>query len=131
VYATCKSYRDSGTVASEELLAAGKQHDTAQFSTVFVRPDNFRFEYQRGADERKKRYVVWANGRDVRSWSSRDPQRESKPESLKSDLQMAAGVTRKTSTIISDLLLADSSLLKEPPMQQLPDATFDGQKCFR
>ena len=62
VYATCKSYRDSGTVASEELLAAGKQHDTAQFSTVFVRPDSFRFEYQRGADERKKRYIIWANG---------------------------------------------------------------------
>ena len=131
VYATCKSYRDSGTVASEELLAAGKQHDTAQFSTAFVRPDSFRFEYQRGADERKKRYIIWANGRDVRSWFSRDPRRENKPESLKSDLQMAAGVTRGTSTIISNLLLADSSLLKEPPLQQLPDASFDGKKCVR
>lgn len=69
-YATCKSYRDSGVV--KRVIFEGNTSDNPtiaekHFTTVFVRPDRFRFEYREKEEHRELRYIVWCNGNDVRS----------------------------------------------------------------
>ncbi len=45
-YASCKSYRDTGTVTGV-IPVGGKTYNTAlRFETAFSRPDRFRFEYK-------------------------------------------------------------------------------------
>jgi outer membrane lipoprotein-sorting protein len=67
-YARCTSYRDTGTVAT---IVSGGANVTQQqsFSTAFVRPDRFRFEYS-NASGPKEGCVVWRKGKKVRSWWS-------------------------------------------------------------
>ena len=73
-YATCKSYRDSGVVTN----FFNPQHiDVKPFRTAFVRPDQFRFEYDDGTPE--KPYIVWAKGSEVRTWWYIKPGVESQP----------------------------------------------------
>src|SRR5512137_1163163 len=67
-YATCKSYRDSGVVTNDfGPRSAGDRFprhvDVKPFRTAFVRPDQFRFEYDNPGSE--KPYIVWAKGSDV------------------------------------------------------------------
>jgi outer membrane lipoprotein-sorting protein len=61
-YATCKSYRDSGAVTN---FFSPQHIDVKPFRTAFVRPDQFRFEYDDPDPE--KPYIVWAKGDKVRT----------------------------------------------------------------
>lgn len=70
-YATCKSYRDSGVVTNDFGPHTAGDHfprhvAVKPFRTAFVRPDQFRFEYDDPTPE--KPYIVWAKGDDVRAW---------------------------------------------------------------
>src|SRR3954462_9452053 len=68
-YGGCKSYHDSGVVKTVFVQATGNRTVERPFTTAFVRPDRFRFEYKEkpdGAPER--RYVVWRRGKEVQTW---------------------------------------------------------------
>ena len=73
-YATCKTYRDEGVVGTVYDVQNMKMNESKHFKTAFVRPDRFRFEYSGssfgvGVD----RYIVWRNGKKVRTWWSVEP----------------------------------------------------------
>src|SRR5437764_1480130 len=70
-YAGFSSYRDRGQVTTRFIhLDDSSWHTTIRpFSTAFVRPDRFRFEFlNRHGDEEWNRYIVWAEGKEVRTW---------------------------------------------------------------
>ena len=94
-YATCKSYRDSGVVTNDfGPHRAGDRYprhiDAKPFRTPFVRPDQFRFEYDDLTPE--KPYIVWAKGSEVRKWWYIKPGEE-KLRSLGHGLSGATGVS--------------------------------------
>ena len=59
-YATCATYRDTGTVRVSHLSGGVEVSSERPFSTAFVRPDRFRFEFTARpvAGQAANRYVV-------------------------------------------------------------------------
>src|SRR5882672_2574145 len=81
-YAECKSYRDSGVVKTVFIQADGKRTVEKPFTTAFVRPDRFRFEYrEKRGGGREPHYVVWRQGEEVQVLTDLKPGVE-KMESL-------------------------------------------------
>jgi len=58
VYASCRSYADEGEVSTQVVI--GSNPMVQDFTTAFVRPDKFRFEFR--ASHRGTRFVVWKAG---------------------------------------------------------------------
>jgi outer membrane lipoprotein-sorting protein len=136
-YATCKSYRDSGVVTNDfgphNATDRYPRHvDVKPFRTAFVRPDQFRFEYDDLTPD--KPYIVWAKGRDVRKWWHIKPGVE-KLSSLDDGLAGATGVSSGSAHTIPVLLLPDrlsgAKLSAMTDLTRLPDETLDGTPCFK
>jgi len=128
-YATCKSYRDSGVVTN----FFDPQHiDIKPFRTAFVRPDQFRFEYDEGTPE--KPYIVWTKGDEVRTWWYIKPGVERQP-SLELGIAGATGVSGGSAHTIPNLLLSDRiggrSIASLTDLTRLPDEAIDDTPCFR
>ena len=74
-YASCKSYRDSGESIdlSEGRLSSGTdQTPSFKFSTAFIRPRQFRFEFNfemRGQAQDSGHNVAWQAGDSAHTWS--------------------------------------------------------------
>ena len=89
VYASCSSYEDKGV----EKEAPKRGVETLRlFSTAFVRPSQFRFEFVEVTDNRPN-YVIWQNGPSIRSWWSMTRQLRSF-EALDRAMYGAIGVSR-------------------------------------
>ena len=65
-YASCASYRDRGNVRTDYFAPSGAptRSEDLPFSTVFQRPDRFRYEFR---GETGGRYIVWREGAAVRT----------------------------------------------------------------
>ncbi len=136
-YATCKSYRDSGVVTNDFGPHAAGDHfprhvDVKPFRTAFVRPGQFRFEYDDSDPE--KPYIVWAKAGEVRTWWYIKPGVESQP-SLDDGIAGATGVSGGSAHTIPALLLPDrltgAKLSAMTDLTRLPDETLDGTPCFK
>ena len=136
-YATCKSYRDSGVVTNDfGPHSAGdnfpRHVDVKPFRTAFVRPDQFRFEYDDATPE--KPYIVWAKAGEVRTWWYIKPGVEN-PSSLDVGIAGATGVSSGSAHTIPTLLLPDqitgAKLSAMTDLTRLPDETLDGTPCFK
>lgn len=107
VYREAKSYSDTGEVKTT-LMTEGKQETyTVPFTTAFVRPDRFRFEFKyksnaSGPDWR--RYVVWQNGNKIVSWRSKTNESENL-QSLSIAIASATGISGGSASDIPRLLL--------------------------
>jgi hypothetical protein len=67
-YANCRSYRDSGTVRMTFAKDSPPHVDEQTFRTAFVRPDQFRLDFETGA--RRDLSTIWMSGATVRAkWS--------------------------------------------------------------
>src|SRR5262245_19141697 len=68
-YAGCKSYIDSGVVETVFDVPDGKQQtEVKPFTTAFVRPDQFRFEFTMKGGGPARHFVVWRKGKDLQIW---------------------------------------------------------------
>jgi len=144
VYANCTSYRDSGVVttdfigAKRDLVdAIGLGDDFTQrisFTTSFVRPGRFRFEYQEGNIMNRKRYIVWRDGQDVRTWWDVTPGVERQPN-LGLAIAGATGVSSGSAHTIPALLLPWEvrgrrlTDLRKP--KRIDDAKLRRVHCYR
>ena len=54
-YADCKSYRDSGVVKTVFVQQDGNRTEEKSFTTAFVRPDRYRFEFTDATGKRPVR----------------------------------------------------------------------------
>ena len=134
-YAGCKSYHDSGVVKTVFVQADGNRTVEKPFTTAFVRPDRFRFEYKEkdgGGPER--RYIVWRNGKDVQTWWD-VKQGVEKPKSLALALAGATGVSGSSAHTVPALLLAKEvegrRLMDMTEAKRVEDAKLDKVDCFR
>jgi outer membrane lipoprotein-sorting protein len=136
-YATCQSYRDSGVVTNDFGPHSAGEHfprhiDVKPFRTAFVRPDQFRFEYDDATLERP--YIVWAKGSEVRTWWYIKPGVE-KSSSLDLGIAGATGVSSGSAHTIPMLLLPDrltgAKLSAMTDLTRLPDESLDGTPCFK
>ena len=107
-YASCDSYLDEGEVRTLYLDPRGNFTEVKPFSTAFVRPAEFRFEFKHRNDEDEdwQSYIVWKGKDAVKKWWSIDPGARS-PESLSMAIAGATGVSSGAAMAIPSLLLPD------------------------
>jgi RNA polymerase sigma factor (sigma-70 family) len=132
-YADCKSYRDSGVVKTLFIENGGNRTVEKPFTTAFVRPDRFRFEYKETVGDQQMRHIVWSDGKGVQTWWDVKPGID-KPKSLELALGGAAGVSSDSSLSIPQLLLPAKMgwrklALTEP--KRAKDGKLDNVDCFR
>ena len=139
-YVTCKSYRDSGAVTNDTgPQTTGERFPrhvgVITFRTAFVRPDQFRFEYDDPTPE--KPYIIWAKAGEVRTWWYIRPGVET-PPSLADAVAGATGVSGASSHTIPTLLLPDlpdrikrRKLTSMTDLTRLPDEALDNAPCFK
>ena len=131
-YANCKTYRDSGVVTSVLTFVLGKQITEKPFTTAFVHPDRFRFEFKT-MQSRGERYLVWQGGNDVKTWWDLKSGVE-KVESLGLALAGPTGISGGSAHTIPALLLPREvpgrrlTDLTEP--KRVADAKIDNVDCF-
>jgi Predicted periplasmic protein (DUF2092) len=130
-YAQCKSYRDSGVVKTVFIGTDRQRTVEKPFTTAFVRPDRFRFEYK---DDKERRYIVWRDGKDVQTWWDVTPGIK-KPASLRSALAAATGVSSGSAHAVPALLIPDEvggrRLTGITEAKRIEDAKLDKVDCFR
>lgn len=102
VYADCQSYRDTGVVTTRYIEQSDVTIEEKTFSTAFVRPDRFRFEYLHQDD----RYIIWRDGSDVRQWSTYS-QQIATIDTLALAIAGATGVSSGSAHNVPALLLPD------------------------
>jgi VWFA-related protein len=71
VYASCSSYSDEGETSTIMGIGGGARPLASRpflesFSTAFVRPDSFRFEFRAGPPQIDRRYIAWKTERMVK-----------------------------------------------------------------
>ncbi len=108
VYASCKTYRDNGTVKviipARDPKKKPREHFVS-FETAFIRPDKFKFECnERDLDGKYDRCIVWKNGNEVNIWLTREPVLKLK-ESLSNALATATPESYGSAMNISSLLM--------------------------
>ncbi|MBN9520994.1 hypothetical protein J0H58_21140 [bacterium] len=137
VYATCATYQDAGAVVTRFIKPGHDSYGTTKpFATAFVRPDRFRFEHRhRHLDNGPwDRYLVWADGADVRTWWGTTPGVEW-PESLDLALAGATGVSGGAAQTVPGLLLPDRDagrrLTELAELRLLGDESLGGVACYR
>jgi len=104
VYASCNSYMDKGRV--KEFFLDGNQVVIKPFTTAFVRPSRFRFEFTEDADGRTQSYVVWRDGGSIKSWWSRKPPIRYY-ETLGRALGGATGYSGSSAIVVPSMLFQD------------------------
>jgi len=100
------------------------------FKTAFVRPGQFRFEYQDGTD----RHIIWSKGKDVQTWWDVQPGIQ-KPESLQLAVAGATGVSSGSAARIPGMLMPDKlggwGGVHISDAKRIEDGTIDKAECFR
>ncbi len=66
VYETCQSYQDDGVVD----ISTNGVVESRPFSTAFVRPNLFRYEF---TSSNYPRFVLWWDSKNIQSWSNLMP----------------------------------------------------------
>jgi len=135
VYASCRTYADEGDVAiGLEGMRLGKISGQP-FSTAFVRPSSFRFDFGlRGRKEEFDRYIAWKDGDVERSWWPATRRESEAP--LETTLFRIANLSQGASLTISPLLSAalvrGSSILTALEELKLSgEDKIDGHKSFK
>lgn len=137
VYKTCESYSDSGIVKTVFFTNDDKRIDEKPFTTAFIRPDQFRFEYSSKfpiPGSESMRHIVWANGEDVRTWWDIKPGAKQMP-SLGMAIAAATGVSSGSALTIPRLLMPEVieawSVTNLQQTNRIDDAVLDGVDCYR
>lgn len=133
-YAQCSSYEDEGEVTSTFHGPIGRFVRRRPFSTLFVRPYHFRFEFrERRGEEDWNQYVIWTRGGPVNWWWSVSPKGDP-PESLRTAIAAAAGVSGGSSHTVPHLLLPEISGRRWLDLADLKYEgieTWQGTPCHR
>jgi hypothetical protein len=135
VYANCNSYVDEGEVKTIFYQSNGSRTVIKPFTTAFVRPSDFRFEYQELRNQAVwSRYIIWQDAEGVKTWWSIRPGVES-PASLAMALAAATGVSSSASFTIPTLLMPETRIgnqLKSlTALKLLSDQEINGRPAYQ
>jgi outer membrane lipoprotein-sorting protein len=135
-YAGCKTYSDKGIVKTVYISAARTRTTELPFTTAYVRPDRFRFEYTQWNPRRAfdNRYIVWRHGGSVKTWWDVRPGVEDR-SSLDLALAGATGVSGGSAHTIPALLMPEQvsgwRLTDLNEATRIEDADLNTVSCFR
>jgi len=150
-YAALGSYQDTGEVeltyhglvhAIDRILtwitpgADRKPGDRRPFKTLFSRPDLFRFEFETQYDDAPSdRFVVWSDGRKIRSWWTLRPDVVDEFDSLDSAITGPTGVSGGSAYNVPTLLFGrgyEGSWLERQmrEAQKIVEERIDGEPCY-
>jgi outer membrane lipoprotein-sorting protein len=134
VYASCTSYSDSGMVKTLFITPRGDRMDVQPFSTAFVRPDRFRYEFRDTfMQSPERRHIVWSQGQEVQTWTSLESKAK-EAESLGLALAGAAGVSGGSAHMIPSLILPELGgrrLTDLTDLRRVEDAIIGKVEYFR
>jgi hypothetical protein len=128
VYRECRSYRDTGVMTSaiQGPLAAGVK--TEKFTTVFARPERYRFTKSWIKDEEEQEQLVWRNGPEFQiRWNTRPNLKPAESP------EMAIGLGHPQSEITANMLMVDvkhSLALDSVGHKLAEDEAIDGHACW-
>lgn len=106
-YASCESYMDEGEVSTLFIQEPTSRTTIRPFTTAFVRPSNFRFEFKDRFQEGPwNSYIIWKEKDSLKSWWAIKPEVQT-PQDLRFALAAAAGVSGRASTTIPSLLMSN------------------------
>jgi len=134
VYANCNSYVDEGEVKTIFYQSNGPRTVIKPFTTAFVRPSAFRFEYQELKNEALwSRYIIWQDAESVKTWWSIKPEVKS-PSSLAMALAAATGVSSLASYTVPTLLMPETRMgsdLKSFSAMKLQEQQVNGRQAYK
>jgi hypothetical protein len=128
-YREARSYRDRGRQHTQFITSGPGGHESSlDYTTAFVRPDKFRFEY---VDE-YGRYIVYQSANDIRSHWSLTGEHE-QFNSLSRAVAGPTGVSGGTVRLAAELLglLRQSDVAKEMrDAVMLPEESVGDKTCY-
>jgi hypothetical protein len=139
VYTRCRSYRDVGTVTTHTFPDNRDDYlRVRRFSTAFIRPDRFRFEFREHyfCSVVEHRVTMWAFGEEVRcEVDEGDGNAELKSWSSLRNLLMAHGGTSgRVSWVVPFLFLpgwGDGRCWHLSELARLDDDRIGDVECYR
>ena len=128
VYASCKSYVDKGQAKVVSFRGSANRVETKPFTTAFVRPSQFRFEFTENSDPLRQRLVVWRDQTSIRSWWALN--RETKyHETLGEPLRNATGVSSTSAAVVPTMLFQNLGDTRR--LQLLTELSLVGEEKVR
>lgn len=125
-YTACSSYMDTGEVRTVYLEERGRRTVALPFSTAFVRPASFRFEFRsRRGESEWDQYVIWKQDEVVKSWWSIRPGVIT-DRSFSMSVSGAAGISNKASLTVPSMLLPEE--LRANPLKGLANLRLVGEE---
>ena len=132
-YANCKTYQDTGSVTS--TFPAG-QEIKKPFWTAFIRPDQFRYEFQDSFEGDNWRFIIAQNKSMIENWIPIRIPPYDKMTSLKDGLELIGHLTKNNnvSTIVPWMLRiegdAQNPFIRLSKLKRLNDSTVESVECF-
>jgi len=125
-YASCRTYQDTGEVRTVFLEGERQRTVALPFSTAFVRPASFRYEFRsRRGEAEWDRYIIWKEGDAVKSsWSIRPGVITDRSFSM--SISGANGVSGKSALTVPSLLMPDE--LRANPIKALTNLRLAGEE---
>ncbi|MBI1765556.1 MAG: hypothetical protein HYR56_29420 [Acidobacteria bacterium] len=125
-YAQCQSYMDTGRVETVFITERGRRTVLKPFTTAFVRPEAFRFEFQERRGEAEwDRYIVWQQGAAIKSlWTMNQQEREF--TDLGQALAGPSGVSGGSAVLVPGLLLPNAG--RGGSLKALTNVTLVGEE---
>lgn len=130
-YATCRAYRDRGSLADTAWRGGSRSTEIFRFDTAFVRDVGLRFRF---FDERGHlKHAIWQHAGKILTWSMGNVRRSATPEEAVDSLK---GVTSFASSIVPSLLLGvrllhgeEAVVDREPALTTSASPTIDCGRC--
>lgn len=125
-YASCKTYLDTGEVRTVYVENERRRTVALPFSTAFVRPSSFRYEFRsRRGESEWEQYIIWKEGEAVKSWWSIRPGIIT-DRSFSMSISGANGVSGKSSLTVPSMLMP--SELPANPIKALTNLRLAGEE---
>lgn len=125
-YASYKTYLDTGEVRTAYLENERRRTVALPFSTAFVRPSSFRYEFRSRRGELEwDQYVIWKEVEAVKSWWSIRPGIIT-DRSFSMSISGATGVSGKSSLTVPSMLMPNE--LPANPIKALTNLRLVGEE---
>ena len=136
-YASATSYVDRGKVSSVFIEKGKKRVVEKPFSTAFVRPDRFRYEFrEKKGFFKQDKFVISLIGKGLQTYWSLDPkQQQIKPKTIGEALSAATGISGGSARWVPTMLMPDRTHFKNAfnlsKPKRVNDEVVDGVECFQ
>jgi outer membrane lipoprotein-sorting protein len=133
-YVTANSYSDSGVVKIFFINSDRRRTVKKPFTTAFIRPDRFRFEYREKAlINREFRFIVFLNGKNLQTYWNIENDLEL--DSLDKAIGAATGVSGGSAITVPAMLLPNEikwrRAIRFNKPKRIDDGFFNKVSCFK